>query len=109
MQLNKEKNLIDLIGMQMQGNMDISENILKLRYSAILQLKISEGTVHIALLLVGLKKKVSNMKCLFFFKDIKQHFTSVKSVRKFLKGKQVWKCILGHTQVKINQTKPQNM
>lgn len=42
------------------------------------------------------------MKCVFFFKDIKQHFTSVKSVRKFLKGNQVWKCILGHIQVKKN-------
>lgn len=40
------------------------------------------------------------MKYIFFFKDIKQRFTNVKSVRKFLKENQVWKCILGLIQVK---------
>lgn len=57
---------------------------------------------YVCSLFVVLEKKHSNMKCVFFFKDIKQHFTSVKSVRKFLKGNQVWKCILGHIQVKKN-------
>lgn len=45
--------------------------------------------------------KLSNAKYIFFFfKDIKQRFTNVKSVKKFLKENQVWKCILGHIQVK---------
>lgn len=80
----------------MPGKRNISEEIWKVWVLAILQLKISERTVDITL---SYKKK-NNMKYLFFFKDIKQHFTSVKSVRKFSKGNQVWKCILGHIQVK---------
>lgn len=55
--LNIEKNLIDLIGMWMPGNRNVSEDIWKVWYLAILQLKISEQTVDITLLLVGYKKK----------------------------------------------------
>lgn len=54
--LNIEKNLIDLTGTQEPGNVNVSVEIWKLWCPAILQLKISERSVHIALLFVGLKK-----------------------------------------------------